>query len=128
MSTVHRAPQRSNLGGPSGGFPGLATRSVLARCRENSTPPMGPSAGGSAEASASRSMPSAQGIGVRRAGCGAGLQDVEVNAVRRAALPAASALFVVESGAVAGRWAEVSRRLGESRRYRTASAHAWQLG
>src|SRR5919107_4473357 len=98
MSTVHRAPQRSNLGGPSGGFPGLATRSVLARCRKNSTPPMGPSAGGSAEASASRSMPSAQGIGVRRAGCGAGLQDVEVNAVRRAALPAASALFVMESG------------------------------
>src|SRR5918995_6577534 len=50
--TVHRAPQRSGLGGPSGGFPGLATRSVLARCRENSTPPAGPSAGGSAEGSA----------------------------------------------------------------------------
>lgn len=31
-------------------------------------------------------------------------------------------------GSVACRWAEVSRRLGESRRHRTASAHGWQLG
>src|SRR3954453_2735457 len=35
FSTVHRAPQQLDLAGPAGGFPGLAARSVLARCKEN---------------------------------------------------------------------------------------------
>src|SRR3712207_7939766 len=37
MLTVHLAPQRSGLGGPSGGFPGLATRSDRKSTRLNSS-------------------------------------------------------------------------------------------
>jgi hypothetical protein len=39
IPTVHRVPQQSNLRDSAGGFPGLAARSVLARCRENITRP-----------------------------------------------------------------------------------------
>src|SRR3954471_19863987 len=46
ISTLHQVPQQSNLRGSSGGFPGLAARSVLAWCMENSTRPPGASAGG----------------------------------------------------------------------------------
>ena len=47
IPTLHRTPHRSDLGGSTGGFPGLATRSVLARCREDHTRLSWPVHGGS---------------------------------------------------------------------------------
>ena len=67
ISTVHRAPQRSDLGGPSGGFPGPAARSVLARCRENSTRAPEGVHGGSRTAGPGPRSASRRGSGTRLA-------------------------------------------------------------
>src|SRR4051812_23909046 len=59
----HCTPRSTAVGprGPVRRFPRLAARSVLARCRENGTPPAGPSARGSAEGTPRRSAPAGRG-------------------------------------------------------------------
>src|ERR687886_1773325 len=49
VSPLYTVLRSSPTSGSDRRFPRLAARSVLARCRSNSTPPPAPSAGGSAE-------------------------------------------------------------------------------